>query len=528
MSNPPDDDDLIPFDLDPDAAVPSAVVPDGVVPPDAVPDGIGSAGGHARRPADLAADGRECRADDLGPTVPSGGDMSPDGGMSGDALADGGMSDDDMSGGGNDGASGGGMRPDGGTSDGGASDGASGADPGESLAGGDLTSAAGDHASAVDESAADIRPSDEAKGGGAFGSEVAGGSVRGDGRRGKRAALRKAALLGLVVAASMVAIGAGAYGVLKPYLAPDDFEGTGSGAVTVRIPPGANAGDVGAALADAGVVASARSFVNVTKERAVAGLLRPGHYRLRKGMAAGAALDLLLAPASRVIRRVTVPEGMRAGETLVRAAAQSGLALKELQAVDTALVGLPKYARGLEGFLFPATYEVEPGDKAVDLLAAMVERFRAAAQKLKLAEKAARVRLTPLEAVTVASMVQAEGGRDEDYPKIARVIYNRLQRGTPLQMDSTILYAEGKRTLKVTESDTKVRSPYNTYAHNGLPPGPIANPGEKALIAALHPARGDWHWFVTTDPAHRITKFTNKESEFVRYREELNRNLRTK
>lgn len=473
MSNPPDDDDLIPFDLDPDAAVPSAVVPDEVVPPDAVPDGIGSAGEHTRRTADPAADGRECRAHDPGPTAPSGG-MSPDGGMSGGgALADGGMPDG--------GASGGGIRPDGDASDSGASD-----------------------------------------------DGVSGSDARGEGRRGKRVALRKAALLGLVVTASIVTIGAGAYGVLKPYLAPDDFEGTGSGTVTVRIPPGANAGDVGAVLADAGVVASARSFANVAKERAVAGRLHPGHYRLRKGMAAGAALDLLLAPASRVIRRVTVPEGMRAGETLVRVAAQSGLALKELQAVDTALVGLPKYARGLEGFLFPATYEVEPGDKAVDLLAAMVERFRAAARKLKLVEKAARVHLTPLEAVTVASMVQAEGGRDEDYPKISRVIYNRLQRGTPLQIDSTVLYAQGKRTLKVTESDTKVRSPYNTYAHTGLPPGPIANPGEKALIATLHPARGDWHWFVTTDPAHRITKFTNKESEFVRYREELNRNLRTK
>ena len=369
-----------------------------------------------------------------------------------------------------------------------------------------------------------------AKGGSASGdaSGAKGASTRGAGRRGKRTALRQAVLLGAVVTASIVALGAGAYGLLKPYLAPDDFKGTGSGTVTVRIAPGANAGDIGAALAEAGVVASARSFVNATRERAVAGRLRPGHYRLRKGMAAGAALDLLLAPTSRVIRRVTVPEGMRAGETLVRVAKQSGLALKELQAVDTALVGLPKYARGLEGFLFPATYEVEPGDKAVDLLAAMVERFGAAAKKLRLVEKAGRVHLSPLEAVTVASMVQAEGGRDEDYPKIARVIYNRLRRGTPLQIDSTVLYAQGKRSPRVTERDTKVRSPYNTYAHTGLPPGPISNPGEKALIAALHPADGDWHWFVTTDPAHRITKFTNKESEFVRYREELNRNLGTK
>ncbi|WP_308250883.1 endolytic transglycosylase MltG [Nonomuraea rhizosphaerae] len=331
-----------------------------------------------------------------------------------------------------------------------------------------------------------------------------------------------------MVTVSMTALGAGLYTVLKPYIAPADFDGAGSGAVEVRIAPGASAGDVGEVLAEAGVVASARSFVNATEARSVADRLRPGHFRLRKGMAAGAALDLLLAPASRVIRRVTVPEGMRAAETLRRLAEQTGLALKELRAVDPALLGLPAYAKSLEGFLFPATYEVEPGDTAVDVLAAMVERFGAAARHIRLAERAAEVRLTPLEAVTVASIVQAEGGRAADFPKIARVIYNRLKQGTPLQLDTTVLYAQGRRTLKVTERDTKVSSPYNTYLRPGLPPGPIANPGEKALLAALKPAKGNWRWFVTTDPAHRITKFTNKESEFVRYREEFHRYLGTK
>ena len=345
-------------------------------------------------------------------------------------------------------------------------------------------------------------------------------------RRGRAA--RRAGLLAIGVTASIIALGAGGYTLLKPYLDPDDFEGRGSGTVTVHIPPGASAGDIGATLAGAGVVASARSFVNETQERAVAARLRPGHYRMRKGMAAGAALDLLLAPSSRVVRRVTVPEGMRASEALQRVAAQSGVPLKELQAADPALIGLPSYAPGLEGFLFPATYEVEPGDSAVDVLAAMVDRFGAAARKLRLAEGAARVGLTPLEAVTVASLVESEGGQESDYAKISRVIYNRLRSGTPLQLDATVTYAQHRRSLRVTEKDTKVRSPYNTYLHKGLPPGPIANPGEKALIAALRPADGDWHWFVTTDPAHRITKFTNKESEFVRYREELNRNLGTK
>ncbi|WP_223166485.1 endolytic transglycosylase MltG [Nonomuraea sp. SYSU D8015] len=341
----------------------------------------------------------------------------------------------------------------------------------------------------------------------------------------RRRAVRKAGLVagGLIV--SLVALGAGAIAVLKPHLSPDDYEGTGSGAVTVRIVPGSTAEAIGSVLAEAGVVASTESFVRATEDRAVADRLRPGHYRLRKGMAASAALDLLLSPASRVVRRVTIPEGMRVSEVLTRLAKQAGLPLKELQNVDKALVGLPKYAPGLEGFLFPATYEIEPGDTAVDVLAAMVERFGVAARKVRLEERAARVHLTPLEAVTVASLIQAEGGTDDDYPKIARVIYNRLARGTKLEIDSTVLYAQNRRTLRVTENDTKVDHPYNTYRHKGLPPGPIANPGEKALIAALHPAKGDWHWFVTTDPAHRITKFTNKESEFVRYREELNKNL---
>ncbi|MBB3733674.1 endolytic transglycosylase MltG [Nonomuraea dietziae] len=345
------------------------------------------------------------------------------------------------------------------------------------------------------------------------------------GRRGR--SLRKAGMLAGGAAACMLALGVAGFVWLKPYLSPDDFEGAGAGAVTVRIMPGASAGDVGAVLADAGVVASARSFVNVAQERSKAGSLHPGHYRLRKGMAAGAALDLLLSPHSRVVRRVTLPEGMRVPEALPHLARQAGIPLKDLQAAKPSALGLPGYARGLEGFLYPATYEVDPGTTAADLLRRMVSRFKEAAQAIGLEARAAEVHLTPLEAVTVASLVQAEGGRDTDYPKIARVIYNRLKGGTPLQLDATVTYALGRRTLKVSLKDTKVRSPYNTYRHKGLPPGPIANPGEKALLAALHPAEGDWYWFVTTDPEHRITKFTDKESEFVRYREELNDYLGT-
>ncbi|WP_246268352.1 endolytic transglycosylase MltG [Nonomuraea typhae] len=338
---------------------------------------------------------------------------------------------------------------------------------------------------------------------------------------------RAKGLLVAGVAVSMVAAGAGGYLVARPYLMPEDFEGQGSGAVTVRILPGASAGEVGATLTSAGVVASVRSFINATEQKAVAEHLRPGHFRMRKGMAAGAAVDMLLRPETRVVTRVSVPEGMRAEEVFLRLARLGGLSLEELRSIDTELLGLPEYARGVEGFLFPATYEIEPGSTVADVLAAMVARFTAAAKDVRLAERAPEVNLTPLEVVTVASIVEAEGGRDADYPKIARVIYNRMEQGMPLQMDSTVTYAQSRRTLKVSVKDTRVRSPYNTYLRAGLPPGPIANPGEKALMAALNPAKGDWYWFVTTNPTHRITKFTDKESEFVRYREELNEYLGT-
>lgn len=340
---------------------------------------------------------------------------------------------------------------------------------------------------------------------------------------------RSLRLWGGALTAVVLAAGIGGYALAGPYVFPDDFEGAGSGAVTVEIAEGATAGEIATTLAGAGVVASAGAFVKVTEERSRSGSLMPGHYRLRRGMSAAAALDLLTAPESRLVRRVTIPEGLRLPELLDRLAQGTGMSRAELAeaAGDVEALGLPDYAQAAEGFLFPATYEVEPGMTPAEVLGAMVERFKSAAADLHLENRSVRGNLTPLEAVTVASIVQAEGGRDSDYPKIARVIYNRIEAGTPLQLDTTVLYAQNRRTLRVSEKDVKVKSPYNTYLRPGLPPGPIANPGEKALRAALRPDQGDWLWFVTTNPERRITKFTEKESDFVRYREDLNRYLGT-
>ncbi|GAA1009455.1 ABC transporter substrate-binding protein [Acrocarpospora pleiomorpha] len=351
---------------------------------------------------------------------------------------------------------------------------------------------------------------------------------RDDGKPPKQRGNRTKVIVVTGTAAVAVAGIVGARLVLGPLLAPDDFEGTGTGAVTVEIKPGQTAGQIAETLSEAGVVATARSFVRVVRQRDKENSLRPGRYRLNRGMAAGAALDQLVSGKARLIKKVAVPEGMRVNEALARLVSGSGIPLAHFQRViaQPLSLGLPQYAKGqVEGFLFPATYEIESDTTAQSLLTAMVARYRRAAEQIRLEENAAKRKLTPLQALTVASIIQAEGGRDEDYPKIARVIYNRLAKGAKLEMDSTVLYAQGRHSLRVSAKDIKVSSPYNTYRHTGLPPGPIGSSGEKALHAALHPAKGDWYWFVTTDPGRRITKFTDKEAEFVKYREELNRYL---
>ncbi len=346
-----------------------------------------------------------------------------------------------------------------------------------------------------------------------------------------RAGRGKRALVLLVGGGSAVLVAAGlagAFALFGPLMRPDDFDGKGSDPVVVEIVPGASAGQVADALVRADVVASARSFVNVVEERGKSGSLRPGRYALRKHMSAASALDLLMAPQSKIRKRVTIPEGLRAAEAMARLAKGSGLPEAELAkvAAKPAELALPGYAKEtVEGFLFPATYDIEPATTPRDLLRSMVRRFRHAAAHVDLEAGAAEHRLSPRDVVVIASIVQAEGGRDSDYPMIARVIYNRLASGAKLEMDSTVMYGLGKHGIVASHAEIKRDTPYNTYMHPGLPPGPISNPGEAALRAALRPAKGDWYWFVTIDPQRRITKFTNKESEFVKLREELNKRL---
>ncbi|MFE6224087.1 endolytic transglycosylase MltG [Streptomyces sp. NPDC057854] len=203
-----------------------------------------------------------------------------------------------------------------------------------------------------------------------------------------------------------------------------------------------------------------------------------------------------------------VPEGRRATqvyEAVDRALHLPGGTTREAAAAPG--LGLPAAAGGNpEGYLFPATYPLPDGTTAESLLRSMVAVAERRFGTPAVTEAARAQGLTVHQALIVASIAQAEADTPEGMGKVARVVRNRLARSMPLQMDSTLNYALDRSTVDTTLDDTRISSPYNTYARKGLPPTPIGNPGEQAMTAALHPPAGDWLYFVTVAPGD--TRFT--------------------
>lgn len=222
-----------------------------------------------------------------------------------------------------------------------------------------------------------------------------------------------------------------------------------------------------------------------------------------------------------------IPEGWRAGQiydAVDKALAQPpGTAKRSLA---KAHLKLPNDAEGNpEGYLFPATYPLERNGKKTTpeaLLSFMVDTANKKFNGAPIAAGAQRNAMNVYQAVTIASIVQAEAATKADMGKVARVVFNRLERGMPLQMDSTINYALNRSTLRTTSADLGIDSPYNSYQRMGLPPTPIDNPGEDAMRAAITPAAGDWLYFVTVKPGD--TRFTDNYEEHRRNVAEFNKN----
>ena len=359
------------------------------------------------------------------------------------------------------------------------------------------------------------------------------GSGRGTPPGGRRPDRRRARWIAPLVAllVILIPIGIGGYYVYGAYqnkYHPADYAGAGTGSVVVQVTSGDTATTLAPKLVTDGVVASSRAFILAAEKSSDPSGLKPGFYKMHKQMKASLAYAQLLNPSNVVQVTVTIPEGWRASQIVSYLGAKSGIPQSAYEQVlkNPAQLSLPAWANNKpEGYLFPATYEVLPHETAAGVLKAMVARFDQEATTVNLSSAASQVHLTPAQVITMASLVEAEGGRLSDYPKIARVIYNRLNQGMPLQLDSTVLYGLGKYGIIASDQQLTSTSPYNTYKYKGLPPGPIDSPGNAAIQAVLHPASGSWVYFVTVNPKTGETLFTSSQAQFEQYRQELQKNL---
>ncbi|WIY83891.1 endolytic transglycosylase MltG [Propionimicrobium sp. PCR01-08-3] len=292
-----------------------------------------------------------------------------------------------------------------------------------------------------------------------------------------------------------------------------DYPGPGETDVLVEIPDGATLTDMGDVLVASDVVGSTKAFLNAAEDISGSSGIQPGTYQLKTKMSADGAVRALMDRSNMVNTQVTIPEGLRNTILISQLAEQSGIPEDDFTGVLDAPseLPLPDWAGGAtEGMLFPDTYVFDTEPSATDVLADMVQQFDSVAEELDFENKAEALGITPYEALTVASIIEKET-RDPKYgPDIAQVLYNRLDDGMSLQLDSTVIYAvNSSGTVTTSDEERADPSPYNTYVHEGLPPGAISNPGRSALEAAVNPTQGDYLYFVAVNPETGETKFAS-------------------
>jgi uncharacterized YceG family protein len=357
--------------------------------------------------------------------------------------------------------------------------------------------------------------------------------------RGRSGAKKRSGCACAVVAAVLVGLvgGGGYYGYTfyqDRFGAAPDFQGEGTGTALVTIPDHSTITQIGNILKDAGVVKSVDGFVQAADDNDKSGRIQPGTYSLHKEMSSAAAIEMLLDP--KTANALVIPEGRRASTVYAlidqKLGAEKGTTAKVAEEKYKSL-GLPSWALNhkdvkdpLDGFLFPSRYSAAKGMKPEDVLKQMVKRANAEYTRDGVAAGAKKLGKSPYEIITLASLIEAEGDSADTFAKVSRVVYNRLKTGNTqtngkLDFDSTINYAKNRSKLDTSNQDTRFASPYNTYLHPGLPPGPIDNPGRDAVEAALHPAKGDWLYFVTVKPG--LTRFTASKAEHDKNVAEFNR-----
>lgn len=295
----------------------------------------------------------------------------------------------------------------------------------------------------------------------------------------------------------------------------EDYIGEGVAPVEVTIAPGTPLSSIADLLVEHDVIKTAKAFDREAAANADSKKIQAGRYQLKTQIPAKLALSMLLDPKNILRVRMTLTEGQRLDILVGQMSKASGVSTKQLNAAlkNWKKLGLPKWVKSsAEGFLFPDTYELPDKPKADAVLKLATAQFTRVAKELELSAKAEALGISGYQAVVVASIIEKEVFRAEDRPKVAQVIYNRLERGMTLGMDSTAIYASWREGLKTTNYN--LDSPYNTRVNKGLPPTPINSPGRAALEAAVNPADGDWLYFVTVNMKTGETEFSDDEAGF--------------
>ncbi|MFE2444403.1 endolytic transglycosylase MltG [Streptomyces melanosporofaciens] len=357
--------------------------------------------------------------------------------------------------------------------------------------------------------------------------------------KGKQPKKRRSGVACLFVTVVLVgAVGGGgyyAYDFWQTRFGPaPDYSGDGTGRIEVEVPSGSGNAEIGSILADKGVVKSSGAFVKAVEDSGK--FVQPGTYSLRKEMSGAAAVKLMLDPTSS--NALIVTEGMRDATIYaaidkkvgVKAGTTAGIAKKEAKNL-----GLPSWADDnskikdpLEGFLYPSRYSVGKGAKPADVLRKMVAEANRNYGSQDLEGKAKELGLkSPLQLITVASLVQAEGVTHDDFRKMSEVIYNRLKPANPetygkLEFDSTYNYIKNQSKIDIPINEIKqYNNPYNTYFYKGLPPGPIGNPGHDALKAAMNPTSDGWYYFISLDG--KTSQFSKTYADHQKWVDKFNK-----
>jgi UPF0755 protein len=316
-----------------------------------------------------------------------------------------------------------------------------------------------------------------------------------------------------------------------------DYAGDGTNKqVTVEIPKGAGGYEIGQRLKEKGVVKSVDAFVSAQEQNPDGKKIQAGAYLMNTEMSAASAVDLMLDPKSQ--NNVLVKPGERnisVYNAIDKQLELSSGTTRKIADTKYKSLGLPSWANSnsdikdpLEGFLYPGTYPAAKGMKPETVLKEMVTQATKKYGGYDLAAKAEALKLeNPLQVITVASLVQAEGKTTDDFRKMAEVIYNRLKSSNTetnqlLQFDSTFNYLKNESNIEISESEINSnQDPYNTYTQEGLPPGPIGNPGDEAMKATLNPTDEGWLYFVATDGVNK-TEYAKTYAEFERLKDKFN------